>query len=567
MKKPFPRHFSRLVEELNGTWDFTFLHGCDLEKLDPTRVTYSDKMAVPAAFDATPRYAGLRGTAIYRTWFQTQPERNARLHFEAVSMWCQVYVDGVLLREHDCGYTGFWCEVPAAESPNRELVVVVDNRFDFERVPLHEEYFDFYQWGGMIRGVWLHHVPESFIESVVVTTEDWKAGDFSAKITLQGPLPEKIELGCVLDEQPLQTYAGLLPFEGRVQLRLQVPNPKPWSLDAPHLHTLRVVYGADDIIVRFGLRDFKTDGPRLIFNEKPIMLKGFNRHESHPQFGPALPEALLLNDLQQLKDLGCNFVRGSHYPQDQRFLDLCDELGLLVWEETLGWQQNVKHLTNEKYLARHKTMVEEMIAASINHPSVVIWGFLNECTSQDVACRPAIQAIVTQFHQLDPSRPVTFATFRGVADVCQDLVDLISINLYPGWYVPGGIEKPLETIPEGIRKQADYFAEKYPHKPLIISEIGAEGLYGWHDAMNGFWTEEYQAEHLRTSCLEALSNDKVQGILLWHFSDARTYAGGYSLGRPRAYNNKGTLDEYRRPKLAAKAVRECFQLPAFESSR
>jgi len=293
-----------------------------------------------------------------------------------------------------------------------------------------------------------------------------------------------------------------------------------------------------------------------------VKLLGYNRHESHPQFGPALPYSQLLADLQLLRDLGCNFIRGCHYPQDQRFLDLCDELGFLVWEETLGWQQKEKHFLSLNYKTSHRMMVDEMVKASFNHPSVILWGFLNEGDSHTLAAAPVYREASEQLRRLDPTRLITYASNHPKDDLCYDFADVISHNIYPGWYGDTEVEDRFSLILPAIRACLDHIdSHGQKSKPYILSEIGCEALYGWRDPMNGFFTEEFQAEYLRIVCEEVSRNPRINGLALWHFADARTYQGAYAMGRPRAFNNKGTLDEYRRPKKSYGVVKKIFGGP------
>lgn len=551
LTKAFPRHEHRTVHSLNGLWDFTFLGDIDWDTVDPGQVETQELMPVPAAFDAMPDFAGQRGLALYRKQLRVTSGRRLLLHFEAVSMGCRVFVDGQLIADHDCGFSPFWCEAPATDSPTREITVLVDNRFNFEQLPLHEHFFDFYQWGGIIRDVWAHEVGETYFKEVRVRIEDAEAGLICVDVEFSGP-PAGLVKVAIDDAAPVE-----LPYRHGEPLKLQVPKPQTWSPESPHLHLLQLETESDDIVVRFGLRKIETRDQQILLNGSPLKLLGFNRHESHPQFGPALPYAQLVADLQQLRDLGCNFVRGSHYPQDQRFLDLCDEMGFLVWEEGLGWGQREKQLTDEHFRSSHLRMIREMVSASFNHPSVILWGFLNEAASNEAYAQPIFEETAALLRKLDPSRPITYASMFPLEDRYYDLVDVISHNLYPGWYGCEDIDDPLGLILPRIRECLDHVNSL--GKPYILSEIGVEGLYGWHDSLNGFFTEEYQARYLETVCQEVLSNEQITGCALWHFSDARTYTGGRALMRPRAFNNKGILDEYRRPKRAYEHVRRLWK--------
>lgn len=555
MPLAFPRFEKRRVITLDGLWNFSFPGDVDASSVDPAMVALADKIPVPAAFDAMPAYAGKRGLAVYQRTIEITPGHQARLRFEAVSMWSRIYVDGQMIKEHQCGFSGFWADVPASENATRDVRVVVDNRYNFERTPMHEEFFDFYQWGGIIRRVSLHEIPDVFIHNVMITTKNVHAGEIEARVQIHGCKDGPVTIQVKIEGQQTESHAVTL-HHGEALLYLKVNDPQAWSPENPQLYTLHVVVGQDDWITRFGLRSVQAKDHQILLNDKPIRLIGYNRHESHPQYGPALPYTQLVADLQYLRDLGCNFIRGCHYPQDQRFLDLCDELGFLVWEENLGWGQGEKQLTNPKFMADHAMIAEEMIVTSLNHPCVIMWGFLNEARTDATFVRPLFEQTVTLMRKLDPSRPITYASMFPDTDMHWDLVDIISINMYPGWYGCAGNQRPLDTIVPFIRhvlENLDQSPQK--NKPFIISEIGAEALYGWHDQHNDFFTEDYQAEYLRRVVVEYLANPKINGLAMWHFSDARTYGGGYAINRPRTFNNKGTLDEYRRPKQAYYTIR------------
>ena len=554
---------------LNGLWDFAFLGAIELDsfRLDP-RLTWG-KALVPSAFDVLPAHAGQRGAAVYRTEFVVPAGQYARLEFGAVSMWARVSVDGRILREHACGYAPFTVDVPPdPERTTRTLVVLVDNRFDFTRVPMHDRPFDFYQYGGILREVCLRLLPPNaaFIDSVHITpTADYAAGGIEVTVDFGGPVPASVALCFDGDADSVSIPAGAVSG-GAFRFAVRVPTPRIWSPASPALHRLRVTLldadgtPTDSRTVRFGLRRIEAREGKLWLNGEPLILRGYNRHEWHPSFGPCTPPLQMAADLQLLRDLGCNFVRGSHYPQDQRFLDLCDELGFLVWEENLGWGQREKVLTDAKFHRDHAETLRAMVRASFNHPSVIIWGFLNEAGTHQAYSRPIFEQSVSILRALDPSRLVSYATMFAKDDLHYDLVDLISINIYPGWYGCEDAEQPLDLIVPAMRECfASIDARGFADKPVIVSEIGAEGLYGWHDPHGDFFTEEHQAAYLRRACEESLGNARCSGVVLWQFSDVRTYGGGRALMRPRTFNNKGTLDEYRRPKVAYSVVREIFR--------
>jgi beta-glucuronidase len=313
----------------------------------------------------------------------------------------------------------------------------------------------------------------------------------------------------------------------------------------------------------FGLRTIKAEKGRILLNDEPIQLRGYNRHEWHPSGGPATSLQQMVADLQHLLSLGCNFVRGAHYPQDQRFLDLCDQYGILVWEENLGWQQREGALTDPLYHRHHREALEAMIRTSFNHPSVIMWGFLNEAESDKPYSDTLFVESAELVRKLDGSRLLSFASDRPATDRHFSLVDVISINAYPGWYNCIDVDQPLNLVRPALRELfCSLDAKGWSEKPVIISEIGAEAIYGHHDQTGDFFSEEYQAELLALAIREAVENPRCSGIALWQFCDTRSFGGGRSLARPRTFNNKGTMDEYRRPKLAYGRVKELFRQAA-----
>lgn len=550
MLRLFADHERRLVQDLCGIWDFA---------LTPDRQTVPDefpeRMPVPGCYDAMPAHLDYRGPAAYRTWFETDARRH-RLVFEGVSHIARVLVDGQPVAWHSGAFTSFHVDLPAGIPGRHELVVLVDNSFDAEASPLHYSYFDWYTYGGIIRPVALHRLPPVWIEQMTVQTQDWRAGGLNLHIawSREADAPTEVEVVVLVDGEIVVKEPLACPeVAGSLEIPAIVPDPKPWSPAEPNLHTVQVRLGEDDLIERIGLRDVRVEGTQILLNDEPIYLAGVNRHEAHPQFGHSLPPELMLADIQWLKKLNCNFVRGSHYPQDFRFLDLCDEQGLLVWQEATSWQARPDHLSDPAFVAAQLQCIDEMVAQSINHPSVIMWGILNEAASDDPTTRPAYERLLGRLRELDPSRPVTYASHRHLTDQHFDLADIISLNIYPGWYFAN-----LETMTGWMDNLMQGLKERgWGKKPLIFSEFGAGAIYGWHDARNGKWSEPYQAKLLDIALNWMIAQPQVAGTAIWQFCDCLS-SPERATGRPREFNNKGLLDEYRRPKLAFDVVREIY---------
>jgi beta-glucuronidase len=314
---------------------------------------------------------------------------------------------------------------------------------------------------------------------------------------------------------------------------------------------LSVRLGEDDYRIRVGIRTILCSKGQVLINGNAVRLFGFNRHEAHPSFGCSLPPSLILTDIQLLRQMGCNFVRGSHYPQDPRFLDLCDELGIMVWCEAIGWGHPAAHLQDPLFMSSQQRHIEEMISELSHHPSIIVWGLLNESHSDDPSARAGYETLIQEIKKMDESRPVSYASNRAREDLCFDLVDIISFNSYPGWY-HGGIDSVKENLDSVV---AHIDGQGFEDKPIILSEIGAGAVYGTRDWHRSLWSEEYQEELLKEVIDYFNRQRRICGLGIWQFCDVRTTEEtDRMLIRPRGFNNKGILDEYRRPKLAYTSI-------------
>ncbi|MCC5788093.1 MAG: beta-galactosidase [Opitutales bacterium] len=558
----FPHYRNRTVFSLDGLWDAASLgEHPEPESFSPGNIQWDGPAAIPGVVDALPDYRKQRGLFAFRKRVSsTTAGKPAVLKFGGLGLWAKLFVDGQALATCRTPYAPWEVEVPASEKSEREIILLIDNRFDAQRVPLFDPYFDFYGYGGVYRSVEWHEVEKLSLERAVVSTVDLK-GKVQVEFRFRGKITEELELRIFFDDDQQSTTHRISPDNAGKPLKLTVPSPRPWHPEHPHLHQLKVHCQGEILIERFGLRKIETKNGKIILNDQPIKLLGYNRHEAHPQFGPALPLSQLVQDLQILRQTGCNFIRGSHYPQDQRFLDLCDEMGFLVWEEALGWQAHPEHFANPDFCDLQETQTRAMVRTSINHPSIIMWGFLNECDSHLPESEDFIGRLAKAAKEEDSSRLVTFASNHPFEERNYRHMDVLAINAYPGWYPEGEHkERPLEEIEERIdRLLAHFKKEGVAHKPFLLSEIGAGAIYGWRDELEAHWSEQYQASYLDLVTKRVLRDPSICGVALWQFCDGRTYADTRALGRPRAFNNKGSFDEYRRPKLAAAVVRQNFR--------
>ncbi len=557
MSRRFQLHEHRVHRLLDGLWDFTFLGDAGLDEIHCSELDFDETMAVPGCFDATPRYAARQGVAAYRKRFSIDDETPHRLVFEGVNHRCRIFVAGERVAAHDWGFSEFRVELCGLRPGPTELVVLVDNRVGAPYSSMHQPHFDWYSYGGITRSVRLERLGELWIDALELTTQSIQPPRLGLRLRYAATAPrERARLVIRIDGEPRQVETvSLLGTSGVLERSIDLPGAKLWSPDAPNLLHCQVELDGDDYCQRVGLRKIERRGSSLLLNDQPLILRGVNRHQSHPELGHAVSDALELGDVQLIRELGANFVRSSHYPMNLTFLDLCDETGLVVWNESLGWQHGRADLESPAFLAAQEQHIEEMVAMSRNHASVLFWGILNESASHEPGSRPAYARLLGRLRELDASRLVTYASMYRERDVCFDLCDVMSVNCYPGWY-----HGELSDIPRDLDQMLAKLTAMQPDKPLIVSEIGAAGLYGWHDWHHGRWSEDYQAELLERALGHLYADGRVAGVAIWQFCDMRTSdMVTRIMGRPRGFNNKGLVDEYRRPKAAFAAVRKLFR--------
>jgi beta-glucuronidase len=560
----YPDYPGRKTLSLDGFWDFYLAEGVDWNSTQAENDRFNNLMSVPGAFDCSPEYYCKRGTAFYRRFFHLEEScSNAVLKSSGLGLRGRFLIDGREIGRTELAYSGVEFQTDALSAGNHELVAIIDNQFESGNSQLFYPYYDFYAFGGLYRSIELQILPALYwIERVQVRTLDYREGKVSLNFKFGGQVPETMTVGLRFDTESGARKISLAVTDAIAEFETIVPDFKLWSPKSPALHTLTVKTGEDSIVEQFGIREITTKENTLRLNGEVLYLKGFNRHESHPQSGPASPESLMIEDLQNLKKLNCNFVRGCHYPQDQRFLELCDRAGMLVWEESLGWGNIEAQMADPVFMQRQEEQTRLMVRNSINHPSIIIWGFMNEFHSETGAGRELCSRLINAVKEEDDSRIVTFACNHTSDDICYDLVDIISFNTYPGWIDVNEQDEPTDTIKPQLEQIITYFRERLDgnDKPIIISEMGTCAVYGQHDLAAAQWTEEFQAEYLTEVIRSALSFDDICGVTIWQMNDAKSYLrkGANIRCKPFAQNLAGVFDQYRRPKLAATVVKNMF---------
>lgn len=551
-------HRVRAICSLDGPW---MLHlpdaGTTIEPGDwaTGRAVEYD---VPGCWERLWGLENYRGQAVARRAIIVDRSGPARLVFRGVSHTARVFVDGVEVGGHHNAFTPFAIDLPQLDAGEHELLVHISNEHG-EVSALHVPN-DYYNYGGISRPVELQQLNSSAYIRYVHMTPRQKDGRWMAHVSAGiDNLGDTVEATLHVDLAG-QTCRLTRDFDAGhsvVEFEMDFDNVQPWSPQTPVLYGLeaRLVHDGqvvDDWLDRTGFRIVRTQGQQLLLNDQPIFIMGFNRHEDHAEYGCALPLHAIRRDVDIMQDLGANAVRTSHYPNDERMLDLCDERGLMVWEENHARGLGTEKMQHPRFRDQCRACIDEMIEWHFNHPSIVLWGILNECESATEEGRAHYTEQFEQVKSLDRSRPTTYASCRYHNDICQDLPDVCGWNLYPTWY-------EQKTADEGVRELLDWLATTpAKDRPILYSEFGGGAIPGYHDPRRrGKWSEDRQADILDEQLAVALSHERLCGAFIWQFCDVRVDEK-CAVNRPRTMNNKGVVDEYRRPKLAYEIVKRRF---------
>jgi beta-glucuronidase len=502
-----------------------------------------DTIPVPCAWNAVTRYHQYEGAAWYRTTV-TVPERShLELTFQGVANEATVYVDGDEVASHYGGYTPFGAVLPAVESGAHELVLRVDNTRDETSVPSPGS--DWPAYGGITREVTLETLPDLFVEDVAVQYElDEGTALIDADVEVRNLGDEVTEtVGVEIGDHSETATVKLPQGSSTHSLLLTVEDIDLWSPDDPVLYRVDATVGTDKQRDRIGFRDIEVDGREIRLNGEPIEFRGVNRYEDHPEWGHTQPARLMDLDIELIQEAGLNAVRTAHYPNHPRFLDYCDEAGLLVIEAMPFSQFDGEDFHRGPVLDRGETMVAETIERDRHHPSVLAWSVTNECENSQEAVYDATERLVDVARERDPCRPVTFATWEPDNDDCVELCDFICVNGYPDWY------EGYDSWDEQLARVEDEF----PDMPIVVGEFGAGAIYGERTRERQKWSEGYQADLLEDAIETIEAREAVAGFVIWEFCDTRSDSRR-EMDRPKTKNNKGIVDEYRRPKEAYWAV-------------
>jgi beta-glucuronidase len=512
----------------------------------------SETLNVPGDWNSqNDRLFFYEGPVWYQRPFTYKLREHTRVfaYFGAANYFTRVYLNGKLLGEHEGGFTPFDFEVSGKIlDGENSLVVEVTNARRTNGVPAANT--DWWNYGGITRNVMLVEEPEIFVRDYVVQLAKGAPGEVAGWVQLDGATAGQSISIEIAEAGIKKTFTA--DANGRAEFRFPA-KLELWSPEDPKLYEVVISAAADTVHDSVGFRTIEVKGAQITLNGKRIFLRGISLHEEAPNRGgraysPQDAETLL----GWARELGCNFVRLTHYPHNENEIRLADRLGLLVWSEIpvywdIAWKDPAT-------LANAEAQLRDEITRDHNRAAVVLWSLSNE-TPVDPDRTLFLQKLAAGARQLDATRLITSA-LNHVTDVGPDkrvlddpvgeILDVLGLNEYLGWYF-------------GHPDDADHsqYESKYK-KPLIVSEFGADALYGKHGDASQRWTEEYQA-NLYVHQLEMIRKiPGLAGLSPWVLMDF------HSPRRPLPgiqdyYNRKGLVSNTGQHKQAFYVLQKFYK--------
>ncbi|KAF4520121.1 hypothetical protein B566_EDAN010277 [Ephemera danica] len=540
-------------------------------------------MPVPASYNDVTTRADVRdfvGWAWYErtffapaAWLQKDSGVRIMLRFGSVHYAASVWVNSQLAMEHIGGHLPFEADITSFLHPSaNRLTVAVNNTLDPYTIPqgqverpndtdryppgyvINSYTFDFYNYAGIHRPVVLHAVPNSHVDDILVTSSIQNKQDGVVKFDINVKNNAALHISCKVrildnngsekiasDPMPAEKCAGSLLVEDA-----QLWWPIYMSPTPGYLYTLEVI-----------LLDQEHEGPidvyRLPFGIRTITWT----NSTILVRGKGLDLVMLVKDHNLMQWLGANSYRTSHYPYSEENLELSDRLGLVVVSESPAVNLVV---FDKPLLARHRTVMRELIRRDKNRACVLMWSLANEARSQQPASEAYFKDLASYVKHLDPTRPITMAINQPYnKDHGAAFMDVIAVNHYFAWYSDTGrLELIARQMENNIRQW-----KKVHNKPIFVSEYGADAVAGLHSDPPSVWTEDYQVALMKEN-FKAFDKLREQGLLngemIWNFAD---FATAQVYTRVNG-NKKGIFTRERQPKAAAHELKNRYHSLAKE---
>ncbi len=573
----------RITLSLDGMWGFRFDPDSVGEKENwMSGLCSSVSLPVPASFQDlfTDQYSkNYCGDFWYEKDF-TVPDIEGRvfLRFGSITHRGTVYVNGKEVTSHEGGFLPVICDVTdfVRKGEENHLAVKANNELNESTLPcgavktlmngtrIAAPYFDFFNYAGIQRSVWLLILPEEHIQ------------DYSTDISLNG------EDACVSYEVKTggehEVSVSLYDKEGNKAAEasgkkgtLKVEKANLWKVRNAYLYKIRIQIKDGDKLIdeyndKIGIRTVAIKGHEILINGEPVYLKGYGKHEDFDIIGRGLNYPLIKRDFECMKWTNANCFRTSHYPYAEEWYRFADEEGFLIIDEVpaVGMMRSTHNFavagmgqytyffetpTVPELLKNHLAQVEEMIERDKNHPSVFSFSLFNEPETTSTYSHDYFSKIFERARELDPQhRPMTGAFEKNSAPEkcqCYMLCDFMCLNRYYGWYISGGpdIDDAILKFHDEMRR----WKEKGLDVPFVFTEFGTDTLSTEHKLPSVMWAQEYQCEYMERNFEVFDTYDFIQGELVWNFADFQTTEGIFRVNG----NKKGVFTRERQPKDAA----------------
>ena len=483
------------------------------------------------------------GTMVFTRTFRFLPgaaDGRVFLRLGAANYMTRVFLNGHFAGSHGGGSTPCCFELTPYLQKDNRIVITVDSSRDPRHVP--SENTDWFNYGGIYREIGLYRLPKVFIRVFGVTLVP--DGSFGT-IRVTATLSEDVDTEAVFSIPELGLQETLHVRKGVLSAVLPCA-PELWSPDHPKVYRVTLGIGADTVTDEVGFREIRVQGREILLNGQPIFLKGISCHEDSIPHGKAVTREECEQAILDAKALGCNFMRLAHYPHTEQMARAADRLGILLWEEIpVYW---TIRFSDPDVLACAENQLRELILRDRNRASVIIWSVGNENPDSD-ARFAFMRHLVHIAREMDGTRLISAACLvstekNAIADRLADELDIIGINQYFGWYVPN-----FDLLPQ-------LFENSRPEKPVVLTEFGADALYGHHGTETDKGTEECQAYVYTRQLREIAKIDYVRGMTPWLLYDFRSPRRTNVL--ENGFNRKGLISGDRQGRKLAWQVLHDF---------
>lgn len=551
---------------LNGTWKFNMA--------PPKNFWENDVCFKDWADIQVPGECQMQGFAIkhdtpyvYKTEFVVPKDYEGKqisLNFYGVYSYTRVWVNGNFVRDHHGGFTKWRCNITDFVKAGESAILTVEIIDRTDDISYGSGYAK-HQIGGILRDVELSALPKQHFKKLYFETdldEEYKNAELAVFYELEQN--SAVELKITLLDDANKTISSVeKEVDSKGRISIPVNTPKKWDAEHPNLYTVvtTLIQEGKEILKtseKIGFREVEIDGNRLLVNGMPVKLRGACRHDIHPTLGRMTTPEYDLKDVLLAKECNMNFIRTSHYPPSEQFLEYCDEYGIYVEDETAvcfvgshrteAYRATGASESNPDYTNRYLSQLEEMVDNHRNHPSIIIWSIGNE------------NRFGTNFvesykwvKETDVTRPVIYS-YPGQVPDSLDIYEIISMH-YPGWQ--GNLEQ------YGVKTKAF----ESPDKPMLFDEWAHVACYNnfeikedpnvrsfWGQSLDSMWTYIFETEGGLGGAIWCMLDETfmlpedLDGFnKWWGILDKNVIPSTY-MGPTVGYGEWGIVDTWRRKK-------------------